>query len=80
MPKPGKEPLKRAAREKGPEYRHASLWLDISIVESRPQRHIHEQSLPWVVCWRACSGSELLGVEAGDIWRCHCELGSRVSR
>jgi len=74
MPRPGKEPLKRLKRVKGPVYRHCSLGTNQYDV----RRFVGMKSVlscPWVAFCPVGGGcGELPGVEAGDGGaRCHCD-------
>jgi len=79
MPKPGNEPLKRLRVLKGPEYRHASLFLCVSVLLYLELLVLWSdpdvRSGPRVAGGLASRRSELLRVEAGEIGSgSHCEF------
>jgi hypothetical protein len=69
MPNPGKLPLNRLNRVKGPEYRHASLFQKISkLIRVSAKADGNSRSHPWVVCSRSSRSGKCLRIEA-------CEVG-----
>lgn len=72
MPRPGKEPLKRLKRVKGPVYRHCSLLVGSVYGQWCMSVDCSILSCPWVTLCAVGGGcSKLLGVKAGDGGACH---------
>jgi hypothetical protein len=80
IPRPGKEPLKRWKRVKGPVYRHCSLCTHEYVAKAVSREVSIILSRPWVALGAVRGGcGELLGVKAGDGGACHCDGAAEVS-